>query len=137
MSGNAAPRQNNWPEIGGHDIWKVTKIKVKKFGPHLVAPKITEELRKQKSNRNGWISFCKRFQICSFMSQKKSFQVITYTCIYLLEFIVGSSGFRLRKSCRNAFQKITGLIPKLACMLLKLLKSSCGALRIFAKKTTI
>ena len=50
MSGNAAPRQNNWPEIGGHDIWKVTKIKVKKFGPHSVASKIYEELRKQKSN---------------------------------------------------------------------------------------
>ena len=92
MSGNTAPRQNNWPEIGGHDIWKVTKIKVKKFGPPLVAPKITEELRKQKSNRNGWISFCKRFQICSFMSQKKSFQVsvplhwcslVPFPCVWL------------------------------------------------------
>ena len=50
VSGNTAPRQNNWPEIGGHDIWKVTKIKVKKFGPHSVASKIYEELKKQKSN---------------------------------------------------------------------------------------
>ena len=49
MSGNTATRQNNWPEIGGHDIWKVTKIKVKKFGPHSVASKIYEELKKQKS----------------------------------------------------------------------------------------
>ena len=54
MSGNTAPRQNNWPEIGGHDIWKVTKIKVKKFGPHSVAPEIPEDLRKQKSYRKWW-----------------------------------------------------------------------------------
>ena len=50
-------------------------IKIQKFGPHLVASKITEELRKQKINRKGWILFCKRFQTCSFMRQKKSFQV--------------------------------------------------------------
>ena len=43
-------------------------IKIQKFGPHLVASKITEELRKQKINRKG-------FQTCSFMRQKKSFQV--------------------------------------------------------------
>ena len=54
VSGNTAPRQNNWPEIGGHDIWKVTKIKVKKFGPHSVAPEIPEDLRKQKSYRKRW-----------------------------------------------------------------------------------
>ena len=71
MSGNTAPRQNNWPEIGGHDIWKVTKIKVKKFGPHSVASKITEDLRKQKSYKKRWIFQWKRFQSASFMCQKK------------------------------------------------------------------
>ena len=55
-------------------VGQKTKIKIKKFGPHSVASKITEELRKQKSNRKGWILFCKRFQTCSFMSQKKSFR---------------------------------------------------------------
>ena len=32
---------------------KVIKKKVKKCGPHTVAPEITEELRKQKSYRKG------------------------------------------------------------------------------------
>ena len=82
MSGNTAPRQNNWPEIGGHDIWKVTKIKVKKFGPHLVAPKITEELRKQKSYKKGWILFCKRFQSAAFMCKKKVIHVNIYNMAY-------------------------------------------------------
>ena len=54
MSGNTAPRQNNWPEIGGHDIWKVTKIKFQKFVSYSVAPEIPEDLRKQKSYRKCW-----------------------------------------------------------------------------------
>ena len=51
MSGNAAPRQNNWPEIGGHDIWKVTKIKVKKFWLHSVASEKYRPSRKQISDK--------------------------------------------------------------------------------------
>ena len=50
---------------------KIAK-KVQKFGPHSVAPKIPEELKKQKSNRKGWVLFCKRFQSASFMCEKKS-----------------------------------------------------------------
>ena len=71
MSGNAAPRQNNWPEIGGHDIWKVTKIKVKKFRPHSVAPESSEDRRKQKIYKKRWTFQWKRFQSASFMCQKK------------------------------------------------------------------
>ena len=81
MSENTAPRQNNWPEIGGHDIWKVTKIKVKKFGAHSVASKITEDLYKQKSHKKQWILQSKRFQIGSFMWEKKSLRPNKYTCL--------------------------------------------------------
>ena len=45
--------------------------KVKKIGPRSVASEITEVLGKQKSYRKGWILFCKRFQTCSFMCEKK------------------------------------------------------------------
>ena len=76
MSGNAAPRQNNWPEIGGHDIWKVTKIKVEKFGPHSVASEITEDPRKQKSHRIWRLFQRKRFHIRSFMSKKKFYALV-------------------------------------------------------------
>ena len=48
--------------------------KIQKFGPHLVASKITEELREQKSNRKGWVLFCKKFQSASFMCEKKLLQ---------------------------------------------------------------
>ena len=54
---------------------KVITIKVQKFGPHSVASENTEELRKQKSNRKGWILFCKWFQIAAFMCEEKSFHV--------------------------------------------------------------
>ena len=51
MSGNAAPRQNNWPEIGGHDIWKVTKIKDEIFWIQSVASEKYRPSRKQVSDK--------------------------------------------------------------------------------------
>ena len=53
----------------------IITIKLQKFWPHSFASEITEELRKQKSYRKGWILFCKRFQTCSFMCEKKVFHV--------------------------------------------------------------
>ena len=58
--------------------------KVKKFGPRSVASEITEELRKQKSNRKGWILFCKRFQTCSFMCEKKLFRPNPHISLQLI-----------------------------------------------------
>ena len=56
-------------------VGQKTKIKIKKLRPHSVAPESIEELRKQKSNRKGWILFCKRFQSAAFMCERKVFQV--------------------------------------------------------------
>ena len=134
MSGNAAPRQNNWPEIGGHDIWKVTKIKVKKFGPHLVAPKITEELRKQKSYRKGWILFCKRFQTCSFMCKKKLFCFNIY--VYKLKFKMVSAALFLNiiTWCNIYFLPIISSVYSIICMYL-LIYMYCIHIVLFWKVT--
>ena len=51
-------------------VGQKTKIKIKKLRPYSVASESTEELRKQKSNRKGWILFCKRFQSATFMCEK-------------------------------------------------------------------
>ena len=56
-------------------VGQKTKIIIKKLRPYSVASEITEELRKQKSNRKGWILFCKRFQSAAFMCKKNLFQV--------------------------------------------------------------
>ena len=64
-------------------VGQKTKIKIKKFRPYSVASESTEELRKQKSNRKGWILFSKRFQSAAFMCEKKSFQISTYSTYIL------------------------------------------------------
>ena len=72
ICGHASSTLSTWRKLWQRQLI-ITK-KVLKFGPHSVAPKIPEELKKQKSNKKGWILFCKRFQSASFMCEKKSLQ---------------------------------------------------------------
>ena len=67
---------DRWPSWS---ITEVITIKVQKLWPHSVASEITEELRKQKGNKKGWILFYKRFQSAAFMCEKKVFQVTSYS----------------------------------------------------------
>ena len=59
----------------------IVTIKVQKFGPHSVAPEITEDPRKRKSHRIWRIFQCKRFQSAAFMCEEKVIQLITYMII--------------------------------------------------------
>ena len=59
----------------------IVTIKVQKFGPHSVAPEITEDPRKQKSHRIWRIFQCKRFQSAAFMCEEKVIQLNEYRAL--------------------------------------------------------
>ena len=60
-SGNTAPRQNNWPEIGGHDVSKVTTKKFRNLGLIQVHLKLQKSLESKKVTEKGEYYFAKGF----------------------------------------------------------------------------
>ena len=70
-SGNTAPRQNNWPEIGGHDIWKVTTKKLKKLDPVQLHLKLQKSLESKKVTEKGEYYFAKGFKHVVSCAKKK------------------------------------------------------------------
>ena len=61
-SGNTAPRQNNWPEIGGHDVSKVTTKKLRNLGLIQVHLKLQKSLESKKVTKKGEYYFAKGFK---------------------------------------------------------------------------